>query len=485
MATGTADIQGDELPPGSVLCGGQYTIDQYLNAGGFGVTYLARDSLGRRVVIKECFPSALCFRANKTVRVRSQGNAVEFDTILDLFEREARALAALQHPYIVGVHQYFRDNDTAYMAMDFVEGRTLLDLIENDPARLTPQMVKNLLVQLLQAVDFIHRHDILHRDISPDNILIDDNNLPVLIDFGAAREDATRVSRVLSKVLAVKDGYSPQEFYLANSDQVYASDLYALAATFHHVVTGSAPANSQSRMAAEIRSAADPLKRLEQLPGYDDSFLGTINICLSLFPQDRLQTAMEWQEAIDADLRRKKLTHLAEMDRNIDRTIARLVTDFFKDFEPMKPLQRAAPNTGLPAPKGRQKRLGGRAALAGGTRTADTGTANTGTADDIGKPAGLSRVQDTPLAIPSGERFYSADELPLDADTPDAVLRSAIPPKPFLQPIDRIRLKYMKRPEPEPEIKEATLSGWLGRLGGVPRHDRKTNRSTQGKEETT
>lgn len=479
MATGAADIQGDELPPGSVLCGGQYTIDQYLNAGGFGVTYLARDSLGRRVVIKECFPSALCFRANKTVRVRSQGNAVEFDTILDLFEREARALAALQHPYIVGVHQYFRDNDTAYMAMDFVEGRTLLDLIENDPGRLTPPMVKNLLVQLLQAVDFIHRHDILHRDISPDNILIDENNLPVLIDFGAAREDATRVSRVLSKVLAVKDGYSPQEFYLANSDQVYASDLYALAATFHHVVTGSAPANSQSRMAAEIRNAADPLKRLEQLPGYDDSFLGAINTCLNLFPQDRLRTAEAWQEAIDADLRRKKLTHLAEMDRNIDRTIARLVTDFFKDFEPMKPLQRAAPehraDTQSSGPMGRQKRLGGHTAPAGGTRIAE----------DTSKPAALSWGQDASLPVPAGARFCGLDEPPLGSATPDAVFRSAVPPKPFLQPIDRIRLKYMKRPDPEPEIKEPTLSSWLGRLGGMPRNDRRSIRPTKGKEEPT
>jgi serine/threonine protein kinase len=131
---------GDELPPGAELCAGQYVIERYLNSGGFGVTYLARDSLGRSVVIKECFPSAMCCRTGQTVRLRSSNSEDEFGAILELFEKEARALAALQHPYIVGVHQFFRDNNTAYMAMDFVDGKTLLDIIENDPDRLAPRM---------------------------------------------------------------------------------------------------------------------------------------------------------------------------------------------------------------------------------------------------------------------------------------------------------------------------------------------------------
>jgi serine/threonine protein kinase len=80
----------------------------------------------------------------------------------------------------------------------------------------------------------------------------------VLIDFGAARESATRVSRVLSKVLTVKDGYSPQEFYLAGSDQLYSSDLYALAATFYHVVSRKAPPSSHSRLAATARQEGRP-----------------------------------------------------------------------------------------------------------------------------------------------------------------------------------------------------------------------------------
>jgi serine/threonine protein kinase len=323
---------GDELPPGAELCAGQYVIERYLNSGGFGVTYLARDSLGRSVVIKECFPSAMCCRTGQTVRLRSSNSEDEFGAILELFEKEARALAALQHPYIVGVHQFFRDNGTAYMAMDFVDGKTLLDVIENDPDRLAPDDVNKLLQQILEALSYIHGHDILHRDISPDNILIDADNFPVLIDFGAARESATRVSRVLSKVLTVKDGYSPQEFYLAGSDQLYSSDLYALAATFYHVVSRKAPPSSHSRLAATARKKVDPLEPLGPIAGYDRHFLDAINQCLSVFPKDRLQSAASWSNMIDHERRQQILLSEAEQDTELEQMVARLVEDFERDM---------------------------------------------------------------------------------------------------------------------------------------------------------
>jgi hypothetical protein len=323
---------GDELPPGAELCAGQYVIERYLNSGGFGVTYLARDSLGRSVVIKECFPSAMCCRSGQTVRLRSSGSEDEFAAILELFEKEARALAALQHPYIVGVHQFFRDNNTAYMAMDFVDGKTLLDIIENDPGRLGPEDVNKLLTRILEALSYIHGHDILHRDISPDNIIVDNDNLPVLIDFGAARESATRVSRVLSKVLTVKDGYSPQEFYLAGSDQLYSSDLYALAATFYHVVRRKAPPSSHSRLAATARQKVDPLEPLGPTDGYDQHFLDAINQCLSVFPKDRLQSAASWRDMIDHDRRQQNLLREAEQDVELEEMVARLVKEFERDM---------------------------------------------------------------------------------------------------------------------------------------------------------
>ncbi|MEM9318834.1 MAG: serine/threonine-protein kinase [Pseudomonadota bacterium] len=339
------DAFGDELPAGAQLFGGAYTIEKYINSGGFGITYLARDSLGRQVVIKECFPSAMCYRSGNMVRLRSRNTDDEFETILELFEKEARALAELSHPYIVGVHQIFHDNDTAYMAIDFVDGYDLLQVIEEQPERLQPQDVHDLLLRCLEAVDYIHERDVLHRDISPDNILLDSDGVPVLIDFGAARESATRVSRVLSKVLTVKDGYSPQEFYLQGSKQDYSADLYALAATFFHLVSGTAPPSSHLRMAAAARGAEDPLELLdpETMPGYPEHFLDAINQCLSVFPGDRLQSAREWRDLIDVERRRKVLLEMAEEDRDLEERVHQLVAEYRRSLRADAAAQIAPP----------------------------------------------------------------------------------------------------------------------------------------------
>lgn len=293
------DVVGDELGPETRLCQGQYTVLHYLNSGGFGVTYLAHDSLGRKVVIKECFPGAMCCRTKGTVRLRSRAHGVDFTRVVALFEREARALARLQHPNIVGVHQIFKDNGTAYMALDFVAGADLLHLLDTTPEMFTPPEVRRILGQLLDALAYVHGNGILHRDISPDNILLGPDEVPVLIDFGAAREGAARATRVLSQIHTVKDGYSPQEFYLGGGEQEKSSDLYALAATMHHLITGSAPPNSNTRLAAVAQHNKDPyIPLLGRVPGYDDAFLGAMDTCLSLFPKDRLPTAEHWSEAI-------------------------------------------------------------------------------------------------------------------------------------------------------------------------------------------
>ena len=154
MTTGTAALQADEsyldeLAPGQTLLRGQYRIERYLNSGGFGITYLARDSLDRLVVIKECYPGALCHRQDAVVRPRSRTLHGEFRAMVGLFLREARNLAKLSHVNIVGVHQVFEDNATAYMALDLVEGRDLLEIIADGADRLRPADVQAILLQLL------------------------------------------------------------------------------------------------------------------------------------------------------------------------------------------------------------------------------------------------------------------------------------------------------------------------------------------------
>lgn len=291
------ESQDDELPIGTRLFQGQFTITSFLSAGGFGITYVARDSLNREVVIKECFPAALCRRMGQQVGLRSQNRGEDFRSLVGLFHQEAVNLARLNHPNIVRVHQVFRDNDTAYLAMDYIRGPDLLQTVEGRVPRLSPQRITHLLHRLLDALAHLHGQGFLHRDISPDNILLDEaTGEPVLIDFGAARKDETRKSRALSGLRVVKDGYSPQELYISGSKQAPSSDLYALAATFSHLITGEPPKSSRERLSAIANRQGDPQRPLVgRVKGYPDGFLAAIDKAMSIFPRDRLQTVADWQ----------------------------------------------------------------------------------------------------------------------------------------------------------------------------------------------
>jgi non-specific serine/threonine protein kinase len=337
----------DELPAGTVLCNGQYTVEEFLNSGGFGMTYLARDSLDRKVVLKECFPDAICRRSGERVILRSGDFEEDFARAVDLFQKEARALARLQHPNIVGVHQIFQANGTAYMALDYVNGVDLADLMESHPDYLAPSVVKSLLISLLKALTYVHENGILHRDISPDNILLDTNGTPVLIDFGAARQNATKASRVLSRVQTVKDGYSPQEFYFAGTTQSPSSDLYALAATIYHLITGAAPPNSSLRMAAMVENRTDPYQKLSgRFIAYEDGFIASIDKCLNLFAKDRIQSAQEWLRAI-GPRKPGALPDFAPppVDPEIDKKISELVACNHQALEEDRARRKETPET--------------------------------------------------------------------------------------------------------------------------------------------
>jgi len=287
----------DELKPGAKLLRGQFTIESFLNAGGFGITYLAQDSLRRRVVVKECFPSSFCRRNDTIVTPNSRQRQEDFRSIVALFMQEALNLSRLNHPNIVKVHQVFQDNETAYMAMDHIHGPDLLETIEGTAPKLTRDEIITALHKMLDALGYVHAQGFLHRDISPDNILLDRaTGEPVLIDFGAARKDVTRKSRALSGLRVVKDGYSPQEFYISGSKQAPCSDLYALAATFCHLVSGEVPKTSQERLSSIANRDGDPQRPLTgRVKGYPQAFLAAIDKAMSIFPKDRFQSVAEWQ----------------------------------------------------------------------------------------------------------------------------------------------------------------------------------------------
>lgn len=303
----------DALPNGTTLFHGQYSIDSYLSSGGFGVTYLAKDSLDRRVVIKECFPRVTCRREGFRVVPQYKVPEEDFQALVRLFVDEARNLAKLDHPNIVGVHQVFEDNGTAYMALDYVRGRELLELIDDGKVLRSPEAVQKLLETLLDTVDFIHGRGILHRDISPDNILIRGDMSPVLIDFGAARADAMFRDR-RTAVLAVKDGYSPQEFYIGGSHQDPSSDLYSLAATFHHLIAGIAPITSSERLAAVAAKCPDPqVSLVGTVKGYDPRFLEAIDTALHVLQKNRFDSARAWKGYIRGQDRVEAEDSLAEV----------------------------------------------------------------------------------------------------------------------------------------------------------------------------
>jgi serine/threonine protein kinase len=316
------------LEAGTELHGGKFLIEHQIGNGGFGITYLAKDTyLERDVVIKECFPEAFCFRFGARVQVSSPRLEAQYRHSVEMFMREARSIAKLRHPNIVSVHQVFEENGTAYMVLDMIDGRDLADIIEDEEDVLSPQQVHEILVKLLDAIDLVHRHDLLHRDISPDNILLDKWGNPALIDFGAAREDASEKVNQVSKMLVVKDGYSPHEFYIKGGAQGPSSDLYALAATMYHLISRQPPADSQTRVSALTAQQDDPCLPLNgRFPQYGAAFLSAVDKAMSLAPKDRFQSAKAWRAMIEEET---KAVRVVPMPKNgkVSKTLSELIEE--------------------------------------------------------------------------------------------------------------------------------------------------------------
>jgi serine/threonine protein kinase len=289
----------DELLPGSTLLLGQYRIARFLNSGGFGITYIARDGLGRDVVLKECFVEAFCSRKDSSVQSRSDNNRAHLTRALASFAEEARILASLSHPNIVRIHQLFEENNTAYMSLDFVAGHDLIEIVDEKKMTLGPDQIVGMAAKLISAVGHVHDNQLLHCDISPDNICVTHAGEPVLIDFGAARRVVDGVVQKHSGFTLVKDGYSPHELYATNGVCTRSSDLYALAASLYFAVSGRVPADSETRLRAMIDYRPDPLQPLAgSVPGYPPGFLASIDKAMSVEPASRFQAAEDWQRAL-------------------------------------------------------------------------------------------------------------------------------------------------------------------------------------------
>lgn len=242
------------LPPGTILAG-KYFLGKVIGEGGFGITYLAWEmNLEVPVAVKEYFPSGLATRdtqltggKSKTVSVMAGDQGHYYQSGLRSFEQEARNLAKFQNlPGVVSVKDLFFENQTAYLAMEYIPGITMKQYLRSKGNRLDERTVLRLMRPVLESLDKVHRSGIIHRDISPDNILITADQKVTLIDFGAARMASGNDGK--SMTILLKHGYAPVEQYQSKGRQGPWTDVYAICATMYRMISGKVPEEAVERI---------------------------------------------------------------------------------------------------------------------------------------------------------------------------------------------------------------------------------------------
>lgn len=236
------------LPLGTIL-NGRYLTGKVLGIGGFGITYLGYDlTLEIKVAIKEYMPSAMATRHADQYSVVLTGRVeTDYRYGMERFLDEARILAKLQNtPHIVSVQNYFKENNTAYFVMEYIDGMSLKEYLETRGGKISPGNAMRILQPVMEALEQVHALNLLHRDISPDNIYITAKGESRLLDFGAARFAAGDNNKSVSVIL--KHGYAPEEQYSSHGNQGPWTDVYAMGATLYRCVTGVLPPDAIERV---------------------------------------------------------------------------------------------------------------------------------------------------------------------------------------------------------------------------------------------
>ncbi len=287
-----ADAKPDEmrgtLPAGTRLR--NYELLSVLGHGGFGITYYARDTtLGREVAVKEYLPTTLALRENGTTVVpRSTQFAEDFIWGRERFLEEARILATLEGaPAVVRVYDFLEANGTAYMIMGLARGDTLEQRLKRD-GKLSPTIAQRMLERLLDGLEAVHKTGFLHRDVKPANVILDANNNPTLIDFGASRSSMADRTAAMTAIFTPRYAAAEQ---LTSDRQGPWTDIYGLSATLYHAITGKPPPSSLERA---LNDAYEPLAKLSP-EGYPPSVLEGIDVGLTVRAKDRPQSIAAWR----------------------------------------------------------------------------------------------------------------------------------------------------------------------------------------------
>ncbi|MES2820466.1 MAG: protein kinase [Pseudomonadota bacterium] len=290
----------DQPPAGALPQGTQlheFKLLASLGEGGFSIVYAAHDTqLHRDVAIKEYMPASFASRSDTTqVSLRSERHRPTFEAGLRSFMDEARLLAQFKHSALVEVLRFWEQNGTAYMAMPRYSGKTMRLVLREHVTHCDEQWLRSIFAPILDVLELLHSRNVYHRDIAPDNILIQNDGTPVLLDLGSARRVLGDLQQALTVV--VKPGYAPIEQYAEDLSvpQGPWTDIYAIGAVLYFAITGHAPAASVSRM---MKDSLEPLAAKPR-EGYSTSFLKAVDHALALQPGDRPQSITELRALLD------------------------------------------------------------------------------------------------------------------------------------------------------------------------------------------
>ncbi len=271
----------------------EFRIERMLGKGGFGITYLAEDLyLEQRVAIKEHLPDGISTRADgSTVVAQSVPLEEDYSWSLESFVKEARALAKIQHPNVVRVSRLLEANGTAYMVMDYLEGESLDAYLARTPAGIREEQLLEIVLPILDGLEAVHRTGLLHRDVKPANIYLTTKGRPILLDFGAARQD---LGRTITMTSMVSHGYSPFEQYQSKARQSAGTDIYAMGGVLYRAITGEKPPMASDRI---ITDELEPVQKLAA-GRYSDGFLRAIDHALSVMLEDRPESVESWRKEL-------------------------------------------------------------------------------------------------------------------------------------------------------------------------------------------
>jgi serine/threonine protein kinase len=292
-------IKPASLPPDTSI--GGYRIVQKISAGGFGVVYLSVDSEGQQVAIKEYLPASLATRAPGELLPQVRTDKLSLYRLgLKSFFEEGRSLAQISHPSVVSVLNFFRENETVYMVMNYLQGATLQDYIITARELKRKKVfhestIRSLYDEILRGLRIVHQHKMLHLDIKPANIFITDENKAVMIDFGAAREVLSKEGNFIRPMYT--PGFAAPEMYRRDVRMGPWTDIYAIGACIYASMQGYPPADAPQRLEKDRLSLS--LSRLRGV--YSDSLIEAVLWCMSLDPLSRPQSVFSLQKRLSQE----------------------------------------------------------------------------------------------------------------------------------------------------------------------------------------